>query len=70
MKLMLPLLVLAFIGFCLYTIVTQRQSTLEEFIQVHNCAPMPLKTDPMGRKYREYFCADGIGHLGPFYEAR
>ena len=62
------LLALAFLGFSVYVLFTQRQTTLNEFILEHNCSTEPVKTDPVGHKYREYYCADGIGHVGPYYE--
>lgn len=64
------ILALAFLGFSVYVVFSQHQTTFDQFIQVHNCAPSPAKVDPMGRKYREYYCADGIGRVGPYYEPK
>lgn len=62
------LLAVAFLAFSVYVLFSQHQTTFDQFIRDHDCSPGPLKTDPMGRKYREYSCADGVDRLGPLRE--
>lgn len=62
------LLAVAFLAFSVYVLIADRQTTFDQFISDHQCSPYPVKTDPVGRKYREYQCADGLDRVGPFYE--